>query len=1489
MARIANRGIEVGRRGNWLTGGASYTALALRLAAAAAGCAIVPDTAYAACTVTGTDVACDPTATTDTTYSAGQPNDRSYDFNTADATSITVSGAITGNGIALANSGSGTAAIVNAGSVTVDAGNFPQSGGGAAVALNGSGGSLYYLGSGSVTNLGTGAGIGVVNGGPGSISVLVGGSITTAIGTGIQIDNSGGGGDTLVEVAGTIDTNGPGITVSHGAGSGNITITAHDVNATSSGIFAFSQSTNGDITISALGTVKAGAQSAGIGAQIFDAVDTGDIAIYAYDTVEGTVGISGTNFGIGDIVIDARGAVTGVGDNGIYALASKGNIIVDATTLTSTGGAGIYAEANDAASTGNVTVHAHGSIDALTGIRAVSQQGYLDIASEGAIVASDDVGIDALTQHGAITISSAGPITAKTTGIFAQIQQSDATSDIAIASTGAIEAATGIVADNAGSGAITINTSGPLIASLNDGVVATTAGGDITVDLGSVDAANGRAVFVTQAQANAAGVINVTAHGDLSGSGGIAAKNQSGDVNVTVGGSITSSVLDGIYAFSAGGRITVTQAAGSVIDGGQGGVAMLAGTLGNQASIAGVVQGRDGSAIYQLSVNGANATVVEASGNLTGYRYGVEQINEAGANIVENRGLIVGSDGVVTGTTAGNTTIANDGVIEGLVGAGVRVNTESGDVTVAGTGQIRAVQQALLINGGGNITLTGQQDFISETETAVDIYRSGLGGGDITIATDGGLISGASGIAAQSVDTGTIAISSKGTVIGTSGYGIIATQSGAGAIDITADGAISGGITGISANAKASNVAVTINGAVAGGSDYGINVAILGQTDTGAGITITQNAGAQITSQGLAAIATNSGKSSGATSITIGGEVMAPGNTGIAAVSTSGDISVDVLATGKVDPLVGIDLATVDGALSISNGGLVEGDVAGIQLSVTGTGSVTVTNTGTVYGGEYALVGLLSGGAFVLDNQAGGIIDGAVALTGSDLATSTFANAGTWYARGNSIVSASWDNSGVTYAADGALIRAFGGSTNSGTISFSGAALLDTPTLVNTGMMDARNGVAGNNTVFVNGNYVGGGELGADFNTATATADAFVIAGTATGSTNVRLNRTGTGVLPTGFLPIITVAAGGNDDVFTSDTPLTTIGFLLESFARNPDDQTQWGILQSVNPVSGGLAGGLGAVDHIATGLFDEPISLFVDAKADPAPNAHQFGLWGRGGAGTNDQDVRATVTSDQTSVTFEDRLRTEGQGLQLGADFGLLNLGGKGLDLHFGVTGGAIDGTAKQTGVQVGLHSTFVGGYVFLTKGSLTLDGVVRHEWRRYDLSAPLLFGNSDAQRVGGDATIGQIDASYRIGGGRGFALTPHVRYMFGGSNVDAIVFDGGVTYQPDNPGKSVGEAGARLSYRFQPTGNFIAEPFFDATAVHDWSASSGGTVIFASTPDARFSVDSYAYSNAMRYSAGFVARDAGGRLAMFATGSYTDGSRVSAMNFTIGARYNF
>ena len=1213
-------------------------------------------------------------------------------------------------------------------------------------------------------------------------------------------------------------------------------------------------------------------------------------------------------------------------------------VIVTVDPLAAVGGNGL---AISNAGVGGVTVTNNGSISVNTG---------------NTPTAGGTAALSVSAAGGAITYTG-GNITNNGSGNAFDAVQTGGVGSLDINVGGSIFSATGegiTARDVATSTGVSVVTTGSVTALTagKDGidVQSQSLTGNLTeVANGAVQAGNAGMVAAIL-QGAATGDISVTANGSIDARFGIDAENfGSGKTSVTTVGPVTVTSGNGVFALSTGGDVTVTS--GNVSSTGNtaiiaeqtkvAGAGAVQVTAGNVSGTTGVDAHNFGSGVLGVVTHGtvtgtsaegvkavgANAVSVTVDNTVTGATLGLSLIGGTGGtgNIsVTGAGGFVGGTGDaanILNSGAGSTTVNVSGASSSTGGEGffVRDTAAGGSISVT-TGSVTA-----LTAGKDGIDVQSQSLTGNLTEVANGAVQAGNAGmvaailqgaatGDISVTANGS-IDARFGIDAENFGSGKTSVTTVGPVTVTSGNGVFALSTG-GDVTVTAGDVSSTGTSAI--------VAQNVLGAPNSGT---INVSVT------AGGTVNANA------VGAFGVRTDSGQSSGTTTITVNGAIHA-GAAGISSSSTRGNIVTNVSVTGVIDPLIGIDQTTVSGAITVNNAGLIAGANIGVRLTSTGAGAVgaltvnqastgsisgavgvdlgsldaalavnnaglitgtttairmtatgvgtaTIVNSGTSTGGVNAVLASLNNTSFALTNT--GILNGALNVSGSSVATSTVTNAagGTInFGSGASSVSGSFANAGLVNIGGGGSVLFAGGVVNSNRINFSGAGSFATSgAMTNTGIINAQNSLTGN-VVTVSGSYSGGGQFLADYSTVTATADHLNIGGAASGNTNVGMNRVGArSFVAGGFLPVVTVTPGAAATAFTSNTVFPTTGLVIESFGQNPSDNRQFGLIQHINPSAASL-GGLTYAAESASMLLDEPISLDT---TDPTHGGARTNLWIRATAGHTNQNIASAFTGGGITAGSVDEVRTDHQAVQLGADLGVPGALGHGWDVHLGITTGWIDGDARLSPTdKVTVEAPFIGGYVTVGSGGFAFDGTIRHEWRHYEVVAPSLFGSGAKQKADGAATAGSVHASYRIANRSGLAATPFLGFDYADSRINDLPIDASTAYAPGSHKTEVGQAGVRLSYRIDSEDHMVFEPFASASVLKNWSPRDRATFTFGA-PVTIFTLDTKSWDDARRYSIGLLGHARDGRASAFLVGNFDDGSDIHGFTVNGGVRINF
>jgi hypothetical protein len=1438
-----------------------------------------------------------------------------------DAVTVTIADTVTGatNGLTLIGGTGGAGNI----SVTGAGGFFGGTGDGANILNNGSGTVTFNISGASGSTAGNGIIVRDTTVG-GDISVTTGAVTALAVGKNAIDVQSQSLTANVTEVAnGDIQAGNAGMVAAifPAAATGNIDVTANGaitarfgIDAENFGTGTTSVTTVGPVNVTTGNGIFALTTGGNVTVTAGDVTSTGNTAIIAQQTsaagagivdvtggnVSGTTGIFANNVGTGAINVTANGTVTGTAAEGIKATGNDAVTVTVADAVTGatngltliggtggagnilvTGAGGFFGGTGDGANilnngSGTTTVDISGASGSTAGngiiVRDTAAGGDISVTT-GAVTAlavgKNGIDVQSVSTAGNLTIVANGDVQAGNAGIVGAIFPAAATGNIDITANGAITARFGVDAENFGTGNTTVTTVGPVNVTTGNGIYALATGGNVTVNAGDVTSTGNTAIIAQQVLAGGAGNVDVTG-GNVSGTTGIIATNfGTGTVGVTTNGIVTGTAADGI---TATGNDAVTVAVADTVTGATNGLTLVGGTggagnisvtgtggffglNGNGASIQ-----NNGSGTVTVDISGASGATggsgilvrdTNAGGDISVTTAAVTSTDQNGIDafgssftgnvtVVANGDIYGGNAGIVAGligTSTGNVDVTANGAVGGKFGVDAE-NYGTGNVTVTTIGPVTATTGYGIVGltDGGNVVVNAGN--VSSTGAAAILAEQINAGAAGTVSVTAGNVSGTTGIIAQTNGTGGISVNALGNVTATNGNGI---------------------------------QAVNFNPAANAGT-----------------IDVSQAAGTKITATNGSGIYTDSGLSTGMTTITVAGEITAgtPGYAGVYGTSTKGGITVNVTGTGKIDPDYGIDLSTVDGPLVVNNAGLVTGTIDGVRLVATGTGSANISNTGTIAGGTNAVLISVNNTPSTLFNS--GTINGAIKMLGSTVATSNWINSPTGIANltGASSISGNLVNGGNVNLGAGGTLTVLGNTNNAGRVTFAGAGTFTTAgSMANTGIINARNNLT-SNVVTVGGNYSGGGQFWADYSTNTATADRLNIGGSATGNTNVTMNLVGTrSFVPGGFLPVVTVAGAAPASAFTSSTVFPTTGFILDSFGQNPSNAHQFGVIQAVNPTAAGL-GNLSYMAESASGLLDDPISPFVTNRTDVGGT--RFSLWMRGSGGHSKQTISSSLTGGGLTYNSTSRFRTSQHAAQIGADVSFGGIGG-GWKVNVGVMGGWYGASAPLAGGErIKVETPFIGGYAVVGNGAFELEGNIRKEWRHYTVAMPSLFGTVGTQRMHADATAGSARISYRVGGKTGFAATPFASFNYADTKIDPLVVDAFSVWAPGSDTTKIGQAGLRLSYRGGSEATATFEPFISAARMENWSRSDGSSFAFGA-PATTFSLQTNTWKNAMRYSAGLLVNAHDSRVSGFVVGNVDDDSRLRSFTINAGLRFNF
>ncbi|QIG47331.1 autotransporter outer membrane beta-barrel domain-containing protein [Nordella sp. HKS 07] len=243
---------------------------------------------------------------------------------------------------------------------------------------------------------------------------------------------------------------------------------------------------------------------------------------------------------------------------------------------------------------------------------------------------------------------------------------------------------------------------------------------------------------------------NITGEAD-----GIDADNDgTGDLFITIGGTVTAKTSDGIDASNSGVNLTITAEAGSAIN----------------ANYEGIDAQNDGTGDLTITANGA-ITTLHTGGNGIG-----AENNGRNLTITTGAGSFIsaGDDGIYAENDgAGNLTITVNGIVEGRgddgiyaenEGADLAITTEAGSVVSGANDGIDVRHET---SGAFQVTVKGA---VTGTESyGIRAVNTGDATTDLRVA-GGGLVQGdESGIWARSLNEQAISIANHGTVRNLSG------------------------------------------------------------------------------------------------------------------------------------------------------------------------------------------------------------------------------------------------------------------------------------------------------------------------------------------------------------------------------------------------------------------------------------------------------------------------------------------------------------------------------------------------------------------------------------------------------------------------------------------------------------------------------------------------------------------------------------------------
>ena len=980
----------------------------------------------------------------------------------------------------------------------------------------------------------------------------------------------------------------------------------------------------------------------------------------------------------GDTVITA-GNVTTSGNYSPGILASgAGKISITTGDVSTSGylshGISAFAGGDIAITTGNVT--ATGPVS--YGVYAISYNGGATIQVQNVFTeGGNGTGILAVTS-GDLTVSAQdiSTVGVNSRGVWATSNNGEASVTAAQVNTNGTDSAGLFVWGQ--STDVTLNGSLNTYGIQSDGINTVAFGGDATVRLnGSVHTHAGasRGVYaVSQYEPGATGYGSITIEGGT-------------DVTTEGGNSV------GVLGFALGTAGSVSITVGTVETDGKGATGIFAGALdfrnsGHAGNIMVDVQKVSTSGNYSpgiLAINGTTGGNIDITvhdsvntrwGNSSGieaYAYNGGDVKISVANNIST--LAPSSNGIVA--LGNNVTIGVGGTIstQGDGSAGVAVEGEAliniavPTVQTAGNGAVGInVLEQTPYNGPGSSGITITSNSISTTgDKSSGIYAITLGG-DVAVNVKDVSTRGAnsygvlvSGLNVDVQTTGTVSTLGNNSP-GLAGYGYMVNMQAA---TVTTTGDQAPGIVAFAgADAKVTAASVSTSGA----NSPGVHAYALGNATVDV-----QNVAT--TGQGSDAIDATL-QNSGTITVGVSGKVSALAANGVVTVNPGGATNITVTSAGSVS-----------GA----------GDAIQVQ---SGGGAVTLTNAGVIAGGSgFAIDVMPLSQAAIPGAQINntGVLVGAVSLLGGN---DVLTNAGTFVATKDSAFGAGND----LFVNTGKLVVQPG--TKPGNVT-----LLGLEQFQNSGLIDLRNGVAGD-TLTLPGNYVASGKaaLGVDIG-ANGVSDKLIVAGSVTGTTSLLINATAANA--TLFSKPVTLIQAGtgtsnpsagqpgggmNANSFTIANQ--SVGFVAYGLSYNAATNSFQLTAQAGSPVYrlAKASEGAQSVWREAAGAWESHMAELRDL-GDPASR-----VWGQAFGKVDKRDeTRSVAVAGGTAQSYDLGYRQDYYGAQAGVDLaGHRNEAGNGL--LFGVTGGYLSSHLNfHAGAdRLRFETADVGGYANFRAGAL-------------------------------------------------------------------------------------------------------------------------------------------------------------------------------------------
>jgi opacity protein-like surface antigen len=342
--------------------------------------------------------------------------------------------------------------------------------------------------------------------------------------------------------------------------------------------------------------------------------------------------------------------------------------------------------------------------------------------------------------------------------------------------------------------------------------------------------------------------------------------------------------------------------------------------------------------------------------------------------------------------------------------------------------------------------------------------------------------------------------------------------------------------------------------------------------------------------------------------------------------------------------------------------------------------------------------------------------------------------------------------------------------------------------------------------------------------------------------------------------------------------------------------------------------------------------TAFVSAPGAPQPDQQGGGVWGRVIAGTADTSTNSTATLDVSRVTpaippatgtqsCNTKTRQDYWGYQVGHDFSILNGGGTGANLHWGVTAGYLEARTKDitpagsffqpnSGITFATPAgtfreesqvPFVGLYTAFTKGNFALDAQARVDFYQSTLSDSL--NGLSGQRLDAQGFSLTGNAAYNIPLGSGWFIEPSGGVVWSRVEIDPLNVSGIPT--PTNVISrgtvtidDIESVLGRASFSVGKTitgGRIVWQPYFTASVFHEFKGDVTARSLLTGTNNPN--IDGFQLTMHSSGGIGTYGQFALGTAAVIAnTGwlgygrlDYRTGDNIDGWSVNAGLRYQF